>query len=113
MDTNILKGRVEKGIIFLRSREGSEGGHPELRGWPTRINLVVLDVREPGLCVLGQLYGSFLSGLAALGISMHQAQEFGFWLQPGDNYLYPDLGEVWRGRLSAMTEVREAGKPNG
>ena len=113
VDRETLKGRVQKGIIFLRSREGTEGGHPELRGWPIRINRDLLNLREPGMCVLGQLYGSYLSGLAALGISMHVAQEFGFFLEPGDNYLYPDLTEAWRERLSAMTEVREAGEFNG
>jgi hypothetical protein len=113
VDRETLKGRVQKGIIFLRSREGNEGGHPELRGWPTRINLVVLEVLDPVLCILGQLYGGYISGLAELGLTMHQAETLGFWLRPEDFDRYPDLTEIWRERLSAMPEVQEAGKSNG
>lgn len=108
MEKREFAARVEKGIIFLRSREGSEA-YPELRGWPVRINRELLDLGSPRRCIVGQLLGEFRNGLLALGVGdLDQAEELGFYLYPGDSYYYDYLTEVWRERLALMPEVQAA-----
>ncbi len=41
--------------------------HPD---WATTINFDTLDLRASNYCVLGQVFGSYPSGIAALGFTM-------------------------------------------
>lgn len=71
------------------------------KGWEGRINLDMLDMREYGLCVLGQLYGSYGHGRDELGIEFGDGESFGFDLNIGGPEGWALLTDAWREALKA------------
>lgn len=77
--------------------------------WRERVNRETLDMRDPGLCTLGQVYGSYWRGLAALfgektywreGDRLSTAHGFNsHWATPGEPG-FDDLTEAWKQVLS-------------
>lgn len=63
-----IAARVARGVALLDEQ------HP---GWHDRIDLSSLDLSEPCLCVLGQLYEEYDFGAEALGIVAVEAR-YGF-----------------------------------
>jgi hypothetical protein len=66
-------------------------------GWRERINTYTLLMSNPGWCVLGQLFGSFFTGTATLGIGGEQAAYYGFDFLTEEMYVgaYDELQEAW------------------
>lgn len=63
-----IKERVLTGLLLLQERWGDE--------WADHIDLRTLDMGNGSYCVLGQLYGSYMTGLSSLGIN--SGRDFGF-----------------------------------
>lgn len=53
-----LEARVERGAALLDR---------ELPDWRERVHVGALDMRSCALCVVGQVLGSYLSGMTSLG----------------------------------------------
>jgi hypothetical protein len=67
--------RVARGVARL------DAHRPE---WRRRLSFSMLDMESPTLCILGQVFGTYDSGLYALAIeSFAQATECGFAATPG------------------------------
>lgn len=64
--------------------------------WPDRINTRMLDLSTCGSCVLGQLYGHYDHGIAALHVAGVNTADLGFTSLCGN---YPRLTRIWRERL--------------
>lgn len=46
--------------------------------WAFRVNPRTLDVADPETCPLGQLFGSYIAGLSALGVQFFSAIDLAF-----------------------------------
>lgn len=69
-DTLLIADRVVRGVALLDA---------ETPGWRERIDLETLDLGNVHLCVLGQGFGHYLTGLDALGIEAdEQSRDHGF-----------------------------------
>ena len=62
--------RISNGIAFLDEAYGAE--------WRTKINWKNLRIASPKSCVLGQLEGSYSTGLRKHNLSMRSAYKYGF-----------------------------------
>ena len=60
-------------------------------GWEKRIDLDRLNIAEPGDCILGQLYGSYLQGVHTTQIK--NPNQHGFYALPGFS---DDINQGWR-----------------
>jgi len=94
------EARVARGVALLDKN---------LPGWRTVVNPDILDMTSDTACVLGQLYGRYISGCSALGITAGvQATRYGFNAVAS---LYTDpllaesnaLTEAWRAVLTSST----------
>jgi hypothetical protein len=90
---NDLQERAERGASLL------DTVHP---GWHEDISVGTLDITLAGTCVLGQLYGSYRTGLdrvftdPATNIQA-ESDQYGFsasW--SSDMHVWGDLTQVWR-----------------
>jgi hypothetical protein len=81
--------------------------------WADRIDLVRLDMASCRDCVLGQLYGWYSSGRAALDLSTSAAELYGFVFtcdaDDSDDCVscgpqYPLLTEAWRDEIASRLE---------
>lgn len=83
---------VRRGVTLLDAR-GPEGWRGQLRG-------ATLDVEDPYLCPIGQLYGTYWLGLNQLGLTgRSDAREHGFHCtqdEPHDRCDGQELSEIWR-----------------
>lgn len=92
-----LEMAMEKGIALLDS---------ENPNWAKRIHAYSLDMESGYLCVLGKIYGSFTQGVAILGISFFEANEYGFNGRTSEEYedYYDEcrlLTIMWREEIQA------------
>ena len=98
--TSDIATRVAKGVALLDERKP---------GWMDRINLITLDVQDPNMCILGQLYpvrdddmfpDGFNKGISALSLCS-DAQEHGVDCYPHHDILdqrqdYVYLTQEWK-----------------
>lgn len=88
-----------------RVKRGAELLDRERPGWAREIDVHRLEVNSHCNCVLGQVYGTFLSGCFALGT--HEEAENGFLV----TFRSPDFGfslwgsETANGRMAAYAEL--------
>lgn len=98
VDADVLR-RVRRGIAALQEEHGGDE-------WVEKIDLATLDLRQPGRCVLGQVYGSFGSGLGVLFGPLPNliplAEDHGFLA----NKDYDPLQEAWERELTPRVERR-------
>jgi hypothetical protein len=86
-----LPAAVKRGARLLDQREP---------GWARKVKLTKLDLSNPCLCVLGQIYGRFSTGHYALGFAMadHVSHGFtlpdGLWIGGRDDWARLDV--LWR-----------------
>lgn len=85
-----IRERVAAGAAWLdRARPG----------WPVRIDLITLDVRDPEHCVLGQEFDDFSQRPEAMR-AYEVAEAHGFylnqWPSAGREMQYAVLTDVWR-----------------
>ncbi len=66
----------------LKQRAGAGAAHLDQvePKWADRIDLTRLDLYKHRDCVLGQLYGHYDTGCAALGITSARAEDLGFFV---------------------------------
>ena len=62
-------------------------------GWAWRIHLGRLKLQSCRRCVLGQLFGTYVEGLMALGLDDDRAKDLGF--ERSDYWTYPRLNYRW------------------
>ena len=92
-----LEMAMEKGIALLDS---------ENPNWAKRIHANTLNMASGYLCVLGKIYGSFTQGAYILGISLFEANEYGFNGRTSEEYedYYDEcklLTIMWREEIQA------------
>lgn len=97
--TDLLRARVEAGAATL---DVTEGVSPS---WRADISLVRLNLGEVRSCVLGQLFGDYISGSAALGFDPwgDTAPDLGFMPDDEDDSMGSELTETWRAYLQEET----------
>lgn len=100
-----------------RAAKGAELLDAHLPGWHEKIDLGSLDMKCAQKDVLGQLYGDYVDGLAALGLSTsdYESSEsdciaFGFdvdctVLTASQPSLYEDLKKVWTWLIQARSSA--------
>lgn len=55
-----IEQRVSNGVALLDEHQP---------GWRDLVNVEILDIESLGDCILGQVYGGYIAGASALGIS--------------------------------------------
>lgn len=95
-DERALRASVQHGIALL-DRSGPAN-------WRAHINMVTLNLNSRIMCVLGQLYGHYDSGLRALNLSRHGAAEYGFCCDMDTVYtcVCNELAAIWREALTQL-----------
>lgn len=96
IDARIVQN-VERGLARLRDEFGD--------GWVERIDPARLDLSDGSRCVLGQVYGGYMSGLYELNLGDAEAREFGF--QADSRQAYKDLDSIWKPVISRIKAMRE------
>lgn len=87
-----LEKKVDAGIKFLDKNE---------KGWIKKIDLRVLDLSSPAVCVLGQLFNYYFEGLSKKKLTEKESVKYGFNLPAGKKYDYYDvLTHIWFYKLS-------------
>lgn len=76
-------------------KRGSELLDEKLPDWYNRIDLENLRMVSVSWCILGQLYGTYMNGYAALGIRVDQGHHYGFEL-PKLAWNYDQLTDMWK-----------------
>lgn len=94
--------RVQKGQALLNER---------LPGWREVMHPETLELDNCNACVLGQLFGDYHRGLAALGIPEEEAADYGFqvpemqdrpsWYRWDSAGMFGLLTRIWRRALKA------------
>ena len=74
-------------------------------GWARKVNLRTLNMRSCKFCVLGQVFGEFISGLRTLEIPDERAQALGF--DRTAYWTYPRLNVRWNRFIKS---VRRGGR---
>jgi len=82
-----LKDMVTRGALLLDEK---------VAGWEREIYPDVLDMGDCGMCVLGQIYGDFLVGIASLNLPSCP-EHWGFNLPPRGVgcTTYKELDDLW------------------
>lgn len=70
-----LAKRVKRGAKYLDKNSP---------GWEQELDLDILELSNPSVCILGQALGGFYSGMRELGLSEHKAEKLGFSLKSED-----------------------------
>lgn len=91
----VYKARVEAGGRYLDSVSP---------GWWDEIDAENLNINDHHMCCLGQLYGSYATGVFALNLSPDEAVAYGFAVMPQDG---AQLSEIWRKEVSIKKAVEE------
>lgn len=78
--------RVQRGIELIEVTEGPE--------WTERIEWHLLDMKSCEYCILGQLFGSYSTGLNRLSIEESEASGYGFDVVATE--VPGELGLAWR-----------------
>lgn len=82
-----LLGYVHRGVELLDEKSPR---------WRNQITLSHLNMADSGVCILGQLYNWYDTGLAALEIPESDAYEYGFDSPPPGQWgHYAILTELW------------------
>lgn len=83
-------------------------------GWHREIDSRRLYVSNCQYCVLGQLYGQYIHGLNALGITPWQSADYGFHSSRGNSsshgFSYGELDSAWRAQVRIRLAVEAAMK---
>jgi len=82
--------RVERGAALLDEKQP---------GWAERIDIAKLEIEDPCLCVIGQLFDSnnvrFLNDCRMLGLGLYQTVDYGFNTLTACTGEYPWLEACW------------------
>lgn len=84
--------RVNRGAALLDAHFGSR------QAWASQINADRLDIESYKVCILGQLFGGYSTGLSSLCIS--EGSRFGFSAEYPTG---PDVEATWRSLVSQAT----------
>lgn len=94
METETLESYVSAGVVALDTITP---------GWVDKVNLEILDVASPFMCVLGQVYGSFSSGATHFIVSHLWSDKFlsthGFAAASED---YPEVTAIWARKIEEL-----------
>lgn len=94
-------------LIRLRVANGAALLDAEVPGWADKINLDTFDMSYPRTCILGQLFGEYVDGRAALNLNVVTDDDVrhGFDSQGGDETIvaleYYSLGVCWEQAIDA------------
>jgi len=97
----LLDHRVRAGIALL-----DESGPTN---WRARVDVDKLDLENPRSCVLGQVYGTFDDGMAALDLSFFEGARYGFVTGLGLRYdrdSWRNLTDAWRDAFTSVPPRR-------
>lgn len=87
--TPTMSERIQRGIALLDER---------VPDWRTRVSARRLNTNSPWDCILGQLFGTYSTGLSNLGLgSVYPytiGKAYGFDIENGEEYA--DLTAAWR-----------------
>ncbi len=105
MDT--IAERVARGAALLDERRP---------GWAGEVNAERLEMNDCYECVLGQLFGGFIDGWAALDLDDKDTPDCGFEAEshhnpPSHNPEYAALKAAWLAEIAARLEPAPAGEP--
>lgn len=75
--------------------------------WLGRVNAVTLDMADDGDCVLGQLFGDFQTGQAALGCDDDSASAYGFLSDVTNGVTSGQLNDEWAKRIRRLRQPAE------
>ena len=76
-------------------------------GWARRIHLGRLKLQSCRFCVLGQLFGTYVEGLMALGLDASEAKDLGF--ERTDYWTYPRLNVRWNRFIKKVRRSKQGG----
>jgi len=88
--------KVAAGIKLLDSKKP---------GWRSKIEADDLNLGSCDVCVLGQVFGSYDSGLADLGLDTYDAKSYGF----NTSYDFQELTDAWKDALGKNGVLVEKG----
>lgn len=91
------KMKVNRGLRLLQ-KEAPDKLH--------RINLGQLSMEDADYCVLGQMFGSYLTGLSQLDLGREGAKAFGFYTQSPQDW--NKLNRVWKNKLAKLKQKQAA-----
>jgi len=89
---------IARGVALLDARRP---------GWYRDVDIDILDMCAPDVCILGQLYGSYSDGKWLLGLEFRSGGRYGFDVYEDDDgdWSFEDLDNRWaiiiRARLEA------------
>ena len=98
-------------VAYCRARAGAVLLDAEYPGWAEEIDLDTLDMGDCIECVLGQLYGDYMDGMAALDPAAAESDEEPAWaVDLGFNFgdmatEYSDLDRAWRAEITKRLEA--------
>jgi hypothetical protein len=84
--------KVAAGIKLLDSKKP---------GWRSKIEADDLNLGSCDVCVLGQVFGSYDSGLADLGLDTYDAKSYGF----NTSYDFQELTDAWKDALVEKGDI--------
>lgn len=89
-----MEERVDRGVALLDEKFPS---------WKRVVSAEVLDMSQPDLCIMGQLFGGYGIGLDNIGIDNYEAEQYGFDVTLNSNGVesYRDLNHEWLLRLAS------------
>lgn len=88
VDEELAQERVQAGVKFLDMRLGPD--------WPNKIDPEKLRMGDSALCVLGQMYGSYSTGIAELGLlNPIDCGQLGFLVDGCEEISYRYLNAAW------------------
>lgn len=89
-----LDKKVSAGVAFL------DVVRP---GWYKEINTKELDLAESNVCMLGEIYGSYLDGKSELGLQSTSAESLGFYIDAASGKgMYDYLTKSWKQRIAKI-----------
>lgn len=97
MTWHSYSAEVTTGIALLDSRMGT---------WWDDVPPELLDMADGSYCILGQLFGDYVEGRAALGMNDEDCIRHGFLLDEHDGdspYDYQRLTAAWHAAITART----------
>lgn len=87
--------RVNEGIIELDTH---------VPDWRSKVNSGILLMDSHKDCILGQIYGSYFSGVKALDLTDETVIVYGFETEDYSEEGYEELSKEWQRRLTGDNE---------